>query len=170
MQRFAQDVVAPKVREMDENEMMDKDVIEGLFEQGVRLISSFLLLATSHDMSLQLMGIETSADLGGAESTFTSAIIAIEELAKVDPSVSVMCDVHNTLVNTVLRKYGTKEQQDKWLPQLAESKVYDPITHFTTPLLTVYTSSEASVSLNLPLAQMHLRFKPEPRKMATTGL
>ena len=69
------------------------------------------------------MGIETPADLGGAESSFTAAIIAIEELAKVDPSVSVMCDVHNTLVNTVVRKYGTQEQQDKWLPKLAESTV-----------------------------------------------
>ncbi|KAL0949107.1 hypothetical protein HGRIS_009196 [Hohenbuehelia grisea] len=69
------------------------------------------------------MGIETSADHNGAESSFTSAIIAIEELARIDPSVSVLCDVHNTLVNTVIRKYGTKEQQDKWLPQLAESKL-----------------------------------------------
>jgi short-chain 2-methylacyl-CoA dehydrogenase len=69
------------------------------------------------------MGIETSAAHGGAESSFTSAIIAIEELAKVDPSVSVLCDVHNTLVNTVIRKYGTEGQQEKWLPQLAESKV-----------------------------------------------
>ena len=69
------------------------------------------------------MGIETSAAYGGAESSFISAIIAIEELAKVDPSVSVMCDVHNTLVNTILRKYGTIEQQDKWLPELAQSKV-----------------------------------------------
>ncbi|KAI0786517.1 acyl-CoA oxidase [Abortiporus biennis] len=104
VQRFAQDVVAPKVREMDENEMMDPSIIKGLFEQG-------------------LMGIETPADLGGAESSFTSAIIAIEELAKVDPSVSVMCDVHNTLVNTVVRKYGSKEQQEKWLPILAEGKL-----------------------------------------------
>lgn len=70
------------------------------------------------------MGIETSAVHGGAGSSFTSAIIAIEELAKVDPSVSVMCDVHNTLVNTILRQYGTKEQQDKWLPQLSQSKVH----------------------------------------------
>jgi alkylation response protein AidB-like acyl-CoA dehydrogenase len=69
------------------------------------------------------MGIETSAAHGGSESSFTSAVIAIEELAKVDPSVSVLCDVHNTLVNTVIRKYGTQEQQEKWLPQLAESKV-----------------------------------------------
>ncbi|KAG5641061.1 hypothetical protein DXG03_006277 [Asterophora parasitica] len=104
VQRFAADVVAPKVREMDENENMDPAVIKGLFDQG-------------------LMGIETSAEHGGAESSFTSAIIAIEELAKIDPSVSVMCDVHNTLVNTIFRAYGTKEQQAKWLPQLAESKL-----------------------------------------------
>lgn len=104
VKRFAQDVVGPKVREMDENEMMDPSVINGLFEQG-------------------LMGIETSAAHGGAESSFTSAIIAIEELARIDPSVSVLCDVHNTLVNTVIRKYGTEGQQEKWLPQLAESKL-----------------------------------------------
>nr|QXO15395.1 short/branched chain specific acyl-CoA dehydrogenase [Pleurotus tuber-regium] len=104
VQKFATEVIGPKVREMDENEQMDPAVIAGLFETG-------------------LMGIETSADHGGAESSFTSAIIAIEELAKVDPSVSVLCDVHNTLVNTIFRKYGTKEQQDKWLPLLAQSKL-----------------------------------------------
>ncbi|KAJ7033450.1 acyl-CoA dehydrogenase/oxidase [Mycena alexandri] len=104
VQRFATDIVGPKVREMDENEQMDPAIIKGLFDQG-------------------LMGIETSGDHGGAESSFTSAIIVIEELAKVDPSVSVLCDVHNTLVNTIFRKYGSKEQQDKWLPQLAESKL-----------------------------------------------
>ncbi|KIM45762.1 hypothetical protein M413DRAFT_440800 [Hebeloma cylindrosporum] len=104
VKRFATTVVAPKVREMDENESMDPTIIQGLFEQG-------------------LMGIETNPDFGGSGSSFTSAIIAIEELAKVDPSVSVLCDVHNTLVNTVIRKYGSAEQQEKWLPQLSESKL-----------------------------------------------
>lgn len=33
--RFAQDVVLPKVREMDDNEAMDPDIVKGLFEQGV---------------------------------------------------------------------------------------------------------------------------------------
>ncbi|KAF9782125.1 acyl-CoA oxidase [Thelephora terrestris] len=103
VRRFAKDVVAPKVREMDENEMMDPTIIKGLFEQG-------------------LMGIEIPSELGGAESSFTSAVLTIEELAKIDPSVSVMCDVHNTLVNTVVRKYGTKEQREKYLPLLAQSK------------------------------------------------
>ncbi|KAF7984858.1 hypothetical protein HWV62_10823 [Athelia sp. TMB] len=104
VQRFAREIVAPKVREMDENEAMDPAIVKGLFEQG-------------------LMGIETSADHGGSESSFMSAVLAIEELAKVDPSVSVMCDVHNTLVATIFRKFATKEQQDKWLPLLSESKV-----------------------------------------------
>lgn len=104
VQRFATEVVAPKVREMDEKESMDPAIIKGLFEQG-------------------LMGIETSAEHGGAESSFTSTIITVEELAKVDPSVSVMCDVHNTLVNTIIRKYGTKEQQDKYMPLLSHSKL-----------------------------------------------
>jgi alkylation response protein AidB-like acyl-CoA dehydrogenase len=40
------------------------------------------------------MGIEIPAEYGGAEASFTTAIIAIEELAKVDPSISVMADVH----------------------------------------------------------------------------
>ncbi|CAE6443707.1 unnamed protein product [Rhizoctonia solani] len=102
--RFAREVVAPKVREMDEAEKMDPAIVKGLFENG-------------------LMGIETSPDHGGAGSSFTSAIIAIEELAKIDPSVSVLCDVHNTLVNTIFRTYATKEQQEKFLPQLAEKKV-----------------------------------------------
>jgi hypothetical protein len=35
VQRFSQEVVAPKVREMDENEMMDPSIIKGLFDQGV---------------------------------------------------------------------------------------------------------------------------------------
>ena len=40
------------------------------------------------------MGVETSAGHGGAETSFTLATIAIEQLAKVDPSLSVLCDVH----------------------------------------------------------------------------
>lgn len=35
VQRFANEVVKPRVREMDENERMDPDIIKGLFEQGV---------------------------------------------------------------------------------------------------------------------------------------
>lgn len=69
------------------------------------------------------MGIETSDELGGAGASFTSAIVAIEELARVDPSVSAFCNIHNTLVNNTFRKYGTKQQRYMWLPLLATEKV-----------------------------------------------
>ncbi|KAK4706080.1 short-chain 2-methylacyl-CoA dehydrogenase, partial [Phenoliferia sp. Uapishka_3] len=104
VRKFAEDVVKPRVYAMDEAEKMDPVIIKGLFDQG-------------------LMAIETDPDHGGAGASFTSAILVIEELAKVDPSVSVMCDVHNTLVNTVLRKYATPALKDKYLPQLSSSKL-----------------------------------------------
>ncbi|KAJ2866897.1 hypothetical protein FB639_004987, partial [Coemansia asiatica] len=102
--RFARETVQPLVSKMDEEEQMDPSIIKGLFEAG-------------------LMGVETPVDMGGAEASFTSAIVVIEELAKIDPSVSVLCDVHNTLVNTVFRTYGNKEIQEKYLPQLAADKL-----------------------------------------------
>ncbi|GAA6004939.1 hypothetical protein JCM10207_008457 [Rhodosporidiobolus poonsookiae] len=104
VKKFSEDVVAPRVEAMDEAQKMDPAIIKGLFDQG-------------------LMGIETSPDHGGAGASFTSAILVIEELAKVDPSVSVCCDVHNTLVNTVFRKYASQALQDKYLPQLSEGKL-----------------------------------------------
>ncbi|KAJ8605675.1 hypothetical protein MRB53_041392 [Persea americana] len=98
--KFAAEVIAPRVREMDEAEKMDPEIIERCFEQG-------------------LMSVEIPEEYGGAGMNFTAAIVGIEELARVDPSVSVMVDVHNTLVNTAILKYGTKESQRKWLPKLA---------------------------------------------------
>jgi short/branched chain acyl-CoA dehydrogenase len=69
------------------------------------------------------MGIETPAKYGGSEASFTSAIIVVEELAKIDPSVSVVCDVQNTLVNTLFKKYATEAQKEKYLTRLATDTV-----------------------------------------------
>ena len=102
--KFAQEVILPKVRDMDEAEKMDPELVELLFEQG-------------------LMGIEIPEEYGGAGMNFTAGIVGIEELARVDPSVSVLVDVHNTLVNTAIMKYGTQESKKKWLPQLASKTV-----------------------------------------------
>ena len=44
-------------------------------------------------------------------------------MAKVDPAVSVLCDIHNTLVNTILRKYATTAIKDKYLPRLSADTV-----------------------------------------------
>lgn len=115
------------------------------------------------------MGIETSAEHGGAESSFTSAIIAIEELAKVDPSVSVLCDVHNTLVNTVIRKHGTPEQQERWLPQLAESKACRRQVLDLRFLTALYYSSAAFVCPSQLLAQTRLPSRRVQQGMEITG-
>ena len=69
------------------------------------------------------MSVEIPDKYGGTEANFMSMMVIIEELARVDPSVSVFCDVQNTLVNTLLLKLGTKEQKEQYLPQLAKSLV-----------------------------------------------
>ena len=61
---------------------------------------------------LGLMAIETPEEYGGAGSSFFNAIVAIEELARVDASVSVFVDVHNTLCTNAFLRWGTEEQ--KW--------------------------------------------------------
>jgi short-chain 2-methylacyl-CoA dehydrogenase len=102
--KFASDVILPKVRDMDEAEVMDPAIVEQLFEQG-------------------LMGVEIPEEFGGAGMSFTAAIVGIEELARVDPSVSVLVDVHNTLVNTAVMKWGSKDLQRRFLPKLATNTV-----------------------------------------------
>ncbi|KAL6238962.1 hypothetical protein BDW75DRAFT_227542 [Aspergillus navahoensis] len=102
--KFAEEQIGPKVREMDEAETMDPALVEHLFEQGI-------------------MGIEIPEEYGGAGMNFTAAIVAIEELARVDPSVSVLVDVHNTLVNTAFIKWGDAQVQRTWLPKLATGTV-----------------------------------------------
>ena len=102
--RFAQQVIKPKVLHMDETETMDPGLIKQLFETG-------------------LMGIELPEHLGGAGGSFFMAILAIEELSKVDPSVGVLVDVQNTLVNNIFLRYANEAQQKKYGPMLAGSKV-----------------------------------------------
>ena len=69
------------------------------------------------------MGVEVPTKYGGVGSTFFNCCLVIEELAKTDPSVSVMCDVQNTLVNTLLLKYGTEAQKQKFLPKTTSDTV-----------------------------------------------
>jgi len=54
---------------------------------------------------------------------FTSALLAVEELSRVDPSVSILVDIHNTLTNNAVRFWGSKDLKDKWLPRLATDTV-----------------------------------------------
>jgi len=99
--KFALAELKPRVRKMDDSMTMDPALIKGLFEQG-------------------LMGVEIDPKYGGTGASFMSAILVIEELAKIDGSVSVMVDVQNTLVNNVFRFYASDTVKSQFLPRLAK--------------------------------------------------
>lgn len=101
---FAEAEIKPLVTEMDEKAQMKPELVSKLFEMG-------------------LMGIETPENFGGAGSSFTMACIAIEEIGRIDGSVSVLCDVQNTLVTNAVIKYGTPAIKEKYLPLLAQKWV-----------------------------------------------
>ncbi len=102
--RFAQDKISPRVMAMDEAALMDRDILDQCFELG-------------------LMGIEVPVEYGGSGMRIFDAIITIEELAKVDPSVSVAVDVQNTLVNNAMIRWGSEAQKKKYLPRLCTDTV-----------------------------------------------
>ena len=104
VRQFAQQEIAPHVREMDEAQKLDPGILRQLFELG-------------------LMAIEAPPELGGAGASFFSAVLAVEEIARVDPAVAVIVDVQNTLAVNALLRWATPEQQRLWLPRLAQQTV-----------------------------------------------
>lgn len=104
VREFAEGELRPRVEEMDTRAKFDPALIKQCFDLG-------------------LMGIETPEEFGGAGASFFTAILAVEELSRVDASVGVFVDVQNTLVNNALIRWGNPEQQKKYLPQLASEKV-----------------------------------------------
>ena len=72
---------------------------------------------------MQLMGIEIPSGYGGAGGSFMASILMVEELAKVDGSLSVMCDIQNTLINTLMMQLGTEPLKQRYLPRLATDTV-----------------------------------------------
>jgi acyl-CoA dehydrogenase len=101
---FADHEIRPRVRDMDEHAAMPRDLIDRLFELGV-------------------MGIEIPESYGGAGASFFHAVLAVEALSRVDPSVGVMVDVQNTLVINALLRWGTDEVKRRYLPKLAATTV-----------------------------------------------
>ena len=104
VREFAQAEIAPKVMSMDEAAQMEPSLIQGLFEMG-------------------LMGIEIPEQYGGTGADFFTSILVVEELSRVDPAVSVLVDVQNTLVINALNNWATDEQKARVLPRLASATV-----------------------------------------------
>src|SRR6266508_408620 len=104
VREFAEGEIRKRVEEMDEQGRLDPALMKQCFALG-------------------LMGIETPEEFGGAGGSFFQAILAVEELSRVDASVGVLVDVQNTLVNNALLRWGNPEQKQKYLAQLASEKV-----------------------------------------------
>jgi alkylation response protein AidB-like acyl-CoA dehydrogenase len=104
VRQFAQQEIAPRVRAMDEAQKLDPEILRQLFELG-------------------LMAIEAPLELGGAGASFFSAVLAVEEISKVDPAVAVIVDVQNTLAVNALLRWATPDQQRMWLPRMAQQAV-----------------------------------------------
>ncbi|MCA1620136.1 MAG: acyl-CoA dehydrogenase family protein [Acidobacteria bacterium] len=104
VREFAEGEIRPRVEEMDERARMAPEVLKQLFDLG-------------------LMGVETPEEYGGTGASFFMAIVGVEELSRVDPSVGVLMDVQNTLVNNALIRWGSPEQRKKYLPRLASETV-----------------------------------------------
>jgi butyryl-CoA dehydrogenase/short/branched chain acyl-CoA dehydrogenase len=104
VREFARERITPHVREMDEKGLFRRELIDEFFHMG-------------------WMGIEIPESFGGSGSGFLSCLLAIEELAAVDPSAAIIVDVQNTLVNNALLRWGSEEQKTRYLPRLATDTV-----------------------------------------------
>jgi alkylation response protein AidB-like acyl-CoA dehydrogenase len=101
---FADREIRPAVREMDEQARIPRQLIDKLFELGV-------------------MGIEVPESQGGSGAGFFHAVLAVEALSRVDPSVAVLVDVQNTLVINALLKWASASLKQQYLPRLAAGTV-----------------------------------------------
>jgi len=104
VRQFAKERLAPHVRAMDEEGRFRKDLLHEMFQLG-------------------LMGIDIKEEYGGQGGSFFQSILAIEELAKVDPAASVIVDVQNTLVSNAIEAWGNAHQKKTYLSQLAVDTV-----------------------------------------------
>jgi len=104
VRHFAEEKLRPLVREMDDRQVFNQGLIEQFFQLG-------------------LMGIEIPEQFGGGAGSFFEAILAVEEISRVDPSAGVLVDVQNTLVNNALLRWGNEEQKRRYLPRMAANTV-----------------------------------------------
>ena len=100
---FAQQECFPGVIERDEKQKFPKEQVLKLAELG-------------------FLGMMVDPQFGGAGMDTVSYVLAMEEISKIDASVSVCMSVNNSLVCWGLEKYGSEEQKRKYLTPLAQGK------------------------------------------------
>jgi butyryl-CoA dehydrogenase/short/branched chain acyl-CoA dehydrogenase len=104
VRQFADEKIRPLVKEMDEKGVFERSLIDQFFQLG-------------------LMGIEIPEQYGGSGGSFFEAILAVEEISRVDASAGVVVDVQNTLVANALLRWANDEQKKKYLPRMTRDTV-----------------------------------------------
>jgi alkylation response protein AidB-like acyl-CoA dehydrogenase len=102
---FVQNEISPFAQQWEQSEQIPVHVLKALGQIG-------------------LMGMTTPTEWGGSEADLVSYIIATEELAAGDCGVCNMMNVHNSPVCAVLRDYGTPEQKNNLLPDMASGALF----------------------------------------------
>ena len=100
---FAEQKVAPVAEELDREHRFPYDLVAELAELG-------------------LMGMPIPEEYGGGGSDTISYAIAIEELTRIDSSVAITVAAHTSLGTMPIFLFGTEEQKQEWLPNLASGK------------------------------------------------
>ena len=100
---FARTECLPGVIERDELQKFPKEQVMKLADLG-------------------FLGMMVKPEYGGAGMDTVSYVLAIEEISKIDASVSVVMSVNNSLVCYGLQEYGNEEQKQKYLTPLAQGK------------------------------------------------
>jgi alkylation response protein AidB-like acyl-CoA dehydrogenase len=100
---FARERVAPVAEELDRESRFPVELVREMAELG-------------------LMGIPIPERYGGAGGDTVSYAIAIEELTRIDSSVAITVAAHTSLGTMPIFLFGTDEQRDRWLPDLASGR------------------------------------------------
>ena len=100
---FAESEVAPHVEEWDREHTFPVDLVHKMGELG-------------------LFGLVAPAEYGGAEASFSTLCIAIEELGRVDQSVGITLSAGVGLGINPILTFGTPEQKARWLPDLVAGR------------------------------------------------
>ena len=103
VREFAQQRVAPVAEELDRESRFPYELVGELAELG-------------------LMGMTIPEEYGGGGADTVSYAIAIEELTRVDSSVAITVAAHHSLGTLPIYYYGSEEQKQQWLPELASGK------------------------------------------------
>jgi short/branched chain acyl-CoA dehydrogenase len=103
MREFAQERVAPVAEELDREGLFPYELVGELAQLG-------------------LMGMTIPEEYGGAGADTVSYAIAVEELTTVDSSVAITLAAHHSLGTLPIYYYGSEEQKQEWLPDLASGK------------------------------------------------